>query len=344
MTGKRSCGRRRPAKRPLHSCAAAVAGLALALPAAHAGGSDPAAERSDVAWLQLVQDAARHLSYTGTIVYNHGDEVHTSTVIQSFDGTQTRERVHTLDGPPREFIRQGGEVQCLYPNLHRVVVEHGGPHAFPTFSDLVPAEVLTHYELRRDGQWRVAGRSCEVIELLPRDTMRYGYRLCVDPATGLRLKAQTIDDKSDVLEQMAFTEVRIGGVDPATLNPSWSTAGWAVVRQQSEATELQAHGWSVTPPGGFHRLAEMFRHLGHTGGAHAQSALQGVFSDGLATVSVFIEPDAPPAGDPEESQRHGSISAFSRRLGDARVTVVGEVPPSTAQSIAQSVARVPPHP
>jgi len=328
----------------LRPCFAAVASLVLALPAAPAAAGEAPAERSDVAWLQTIQEAARHLSYSGTIVYNHGDEVHTSTVVQGFDGVQTRERVHTLDGPPREFIRQGGEVQCLYPKLRRVVVEHGGPHAFPAFADMVPAEVLAHYELRRHGVGRVAGSPCAVIDLVPRDAMRYGYRLCVDPATGLRFEAQTVNDRHEVLEQMAFTNVRIGSVDPATLNPSWPTAGWTVERQQSEATELQAQGWSLTPPGGFHRLAEMVRHLGHSGAEHPRSALQAVYSDGLATVSVFIEPDAPASDDTEELQRHGSITAVSRRVGDARVTVVGEVPPTTAQSIAQSVVHVPQHP
>jgi sigma-E factor negative regulatory protein RseB len=67
-----------------------------------------------------------------------------------------------------------------------------------------------------------------------------------------------------------------------------------------------------------------------------QAALQAVYTDGLATVSVFIEPGAALA-DPEPAQRHGPSSAFMRRVGDARVTVVGEVPPTTARSIAESV-------
>jgi sigma-E factor negative regulatory protein RseB len=70
--------------------------------------------------------------------------------------------------------------------------------------------------------------------------------------------------------------------------------------------------------------------------------LQAVYSDGLATVSVFIEPGAP-AADPEPVQRRGPLSAFTRQVGDARVTVVGEVPPTTARSIADSVRFVAVH-
>jgi len=316
--------------------------LILALPAAVRAGDAtvPADARSDASWLQAIQNAARHQSFSGTIVYQRGDEVHASRVVQSYDGTESRERVLTLDGQPREFIRRGDEVQCLYPQLRRIVIEHGGVRAFPAFAEPLPADVLTHYELRREGTERVAGSMCDMVELVPRDKLRYGYRLWVEPSSGLLFKAQTLNEQGAVLEQIAFTDVHIGeAVDPALLKPSWSTAGWTVDRQQSQATELRQQGWSVTAPSGFHRLAEVMRHLVGAGDPAPRSALQAVYSDGLATVSVFIEPGAPRLSEPEESQRRGPVTAFSRQVGDARVTVVGEVPPSTAQSIAESVVR-----
>jgi len=139
--------------------------------------------------------------------------------------------------------------------------------------------------------------------------------------------------------------VRVGErVDPASLKPSWSTAGWTVDRPQSKATELRQEGWSVTAPSGFHRFAEVSRHLPGEGEAAPRVALQVVFSDGLASVSVFIEPGVPTMSEPEETQRRGPVTALSRQVGNARVTVVGEVPPATAQSIAESVVQsLPPH-
>jgi sigma-E factor negative regulatory protein RseB len=297
----------------------------------------------DAAWLQGVQDAARRQSFSGTIIYQRGEEMHASRVVQLFDGTESRERVLTLDGQQREFIRHGEEVQCLYPQLHRVVIEHGGARSFPAFAQPLPADVLNHYELRRSGTERVASRTCDVVELVPRDHLRYGYRLCVEPASGLLFKAQTLNEHGAILEQVAFTDVRVGEpVDPAQLRPSWSTAGWTVDRQQSQATELRQQGWSVTPPDGFHRLAEVMRRLIGGGDPSPRSALQAVYSDGLATVSVFIEPGAPMLDEPLESQRRGPVTAISRQVGDARVTVVGEVPPATAQSFAESVIHAPP--
>jgi sigma-E factor negative regulatory protein RseB len=338
----------RPARSVGRNCARGglAALLILALPVGVLAGEAAGGrveERSDAAWLQAIQDAAHHQSFSGTIVYQRGDEVHASRVVQSYNGVEARERVLTLDGQQREFIRQGEEVQCLYPQLRQVVVEHGGARSFPAFAEPLAADVLAHYELRREGTERVAGSMCDVVSLAPRDKMRYGYRLWVEPTSGLLFKAQTLNERGAVLEQVAFTDVHVGEpIDPAQLKPSWSTAGWTVVRQQSQATELRQQGWSVTPPSGFHRLAEVVRHLVGAGDPSPRSALQAVYSDGLATVSVFIEPGAPMVDEPEEAQRRGPVTALSRQVGNARVTVVGEVPPSTAQSIADSVVRSPP--
>ncbi|HYB51588.1 MAG TPA: MucB/RseB C-terminal domain-containing protein [Burkholderiaceae bacterium] len=326
-------------------CLAALLVLALPGIVRAADTAPPQDARSDANWLQAVQNAARHQSFSGTIVYQRGDEVHASRVVQHYDGVETRARVVTLDGQPREFIRNGDEVQCLYPHLHRIVVERGGVRAFPAFAEPLASDVLSHYALRRLGKERVAGSTCDVVELVPRDNLRYGYRLWVEPNSGLLFKAQTLNEHGAVLEQIAFTDVRVGEpVDPALLKPSWSTAGWTVDRQQAKAIELRQQGWSVTAPSGFHRLAEVVRHFSGQGDTAPRAALQAVFSDGLATVSVFIEPEARMQAEPEESQRRGPVTAFSRQVGEARVTVVGEVPPATAQSIAESVVySAPPH-
>jgi len=328
------------------ACGGLAALMLLGLPCARADG--PAGLRDahgDAALLQSIQEAALHQSFSGTIVYRRGDEMHASRVVQSLSGGESRERVLTLDGQLREFIRQGEEVQCLYPQLHRVVIEHGGMRSFPAFAAAEPADVLAHYQLERGGQERVAQRMCDVISLVPRDKMRYGYKLCVDPASGLLFKAQTLDERGELLEQVAFTDVRIGEpIDPAQLRPSWSTAGWQIERRtgESQATELSQQGWSVTPPSGFRRLVEVMRKL--IRGTEQRPALQAVYSDGLATVSVFIEPGAPPIDDAVQTQQRGPITAVSRQVGDARVTVVGEVPPSTARSFAESVVHnAPPH-
>ncbi|HEX4599303.1 MAG TPA: MucB/RseB C-terminal domain-containing protein [Burkholderiaceae bacterium] len=297
--------------------------------------SPSGASPSAIQWLRAVGTAAQRANYTGTIVYMRGDEVRSSRIVHFFDGTAPRERVLTLDGRPREFIRQGEEVQCLYPKLRRIVIEHGGPHAtFPALGQIDPNRVLEHYALTEGDMERVAGLECRMLQLGPLDSKRYGYRLCVEPRSGLLMKIKVMGDDDEVIEQVAFSDVRIGdSISASELKPSWSTAGWEVVRHPSHQIVLSRQGWSITAPDGFQILTEVERRLGDS----AQEALQAVYSDGLATVSVFIEPGAAVADQESPPQHHGPSSAFMRRVGDARVTVVGEVPPMTARSIADSV-------
>lgn len=293
--------------------------------------------RSEAQWLQAMQTAAQRVNFSGTLVYQRGTEVRASRIVHLFDGTRSHERVQMLDGVPREFIRRGDEVQCIFPDARRVVIERRpGQESFPAITNADPAVILERYTLRLGEVERVAGVECQVIHVEPKDALRYGYKLWVDRSSGLLLKAQTLNERNDVLEQMAFVDVRVGErVDRSQLKPSWSTEGWRVDRSEHRSVDLAQLGWKVVPPAGFRKMLEVARRIG-PGQSAGRSAMQVVYSDGLATVSVFIEPGAtePTA---EYAQSQGPTSAYSLRVADASVTVIGEVPPGTVKAMAQSV-------
>ncbi|MEP6608793.1 MAG: MucB/RseB C-terminal domain-containing protein [Burkholderiaceae bacterium] len=296
--------------------------------------------RTDVQWIQAVRQAAQRVNYQGTVVYQAGGAMRSSRVTHLFDGLYSHERIQTLDGKPREYIRRrseaNDEVQCLIPETRRIVIEQRKvEESFPGFSNASPEEILERYTLRLGDVERVAGIECQMLTLEPKDTARYGYRLWVDRVSGLLLRAQTLNEKREVIEQVAFSDVRIGErIDRAKLRPSWSTEGWSVERHDHRKVDLAEHGWVVPAPMGFRKTREVARRIG------ASEAMQTVFSDGLATVSVFIEPHsllAASAPAVDALQIHGPTSAYSRRVGDSLVTVVGEVPPSTVRAVAGSV-------
>jgi sigma-E factor negative regulatory protein RseB len=297
-------------------------------------GADSVETRSPEQWLQFVQQAARKLDYSGTMVYQQGSEVRMSRIVHVFDGKVSHERLQPMDGRPREFIRQADEVKCLLPESRRVVIERKTrAESFPGLAAAATSELLQQYSVRVAGRERVGGFDCQVLEIQPRQGDRYGYRLWVDRATGLLLRSQTINDRGEVLEQMAFAEVRIGGVDREQLKPSWPTEGWRVDETSHRPVDLREQGWRLVPPNGFKPLYTVRRPMA------SATALQAVYSDGLASLSVFIEPAA--ASDASEAlQRRGPINGYARRVGDSMVTVVGEIPAETARAVAQAAERV----
>lgn len=302
--------------------------LALAQPVPGAG-----------AWLGRVQLAAASSSYQGTLMVSASGVVSSSRVMHVCDGKQRYERVEALDGKPRLQLRHNDQLLTLWPASKQARFESRDPVAeFPSLSALAGPLALENYEpaiLVRD---RIAGHEADVLMLKPRDKLRYAQRLWADRDTGLLLRNDVIGPGGEVLESSAFTEVQIGGrlsADPV-LGPMKRLDGFKVVRAASERTQLDTEGWSLGKPvAGFQLVSCSKRPLADTESQLAPvQVLQSVFSDGLAHVSVFIEP--------YDAQRHpqsmgtilGATHTLSSRRGDWWFTVVGEVPMLTAQQFS----------
>lgn len=293
---------------------------------------------ADLTWLKSVSDAAQHHNFLGTIIYQRGEDVRASRVVHAFDANVLHERVLSLDGQPQEYIRDGENVYRAYPAVRRVVFDSQHVRSFPEFAEPISPDVFSHYQLIRQGIDRVAGIACQVIVLQSRDETRYGYRLCVEPRSSLMLKAQTFDEASRLVEQVAFAHIQIDiPFNPVQLKPSWDTSGWVVEHHETQTMQLERKGWTLTPPEGFHRTMQMVRKGNH--GSVERNAFQAVYSDGLATVSVFIEPGVMGSLATAQTLRQGPMTAVSRQMDDTRITVIGEVPPVTAQRFASSVRR-----
>jgi sigma-E factor negative regulatory protein RseB len=295
------------------------------------------APRNEAQWIQAARTAAVRTNYTGTIVYQAGGEMTSSRITHVFDGSKSHERIQTLDGKPREYLRKRSdsddEVHCLIPESKKILVEKRSvEESFPALSSASPDEILQRYAAKLGPVERVAGIEAQALALEPRDNLRYAYRLWLDRTTGLLLRAQTLNERREVLEQIGFSDVRIGErIDRTALKPAWATDGWSVVRSDYRKTDLARQGWIVPAPDGFRKTKEVMRRM------HEAEAMQVVFADGLATISVFIEPGSPVSEPPAEVRTHGPTSAYSRRVSEALVTVVGEVPPGTIRAVAQSV-------
>ncbi len=295
------------------------------------------AERTDpLAWLEKIAKAARQLNFTGTFVYQFGQQVETSRISHYVDQSGEYEKLQTLDGPKREIIRMNDEIYC-YDHDNRVLRKERqtGRHNFPALIPEKLSQITDFYEIKLGGQERVAGYDTQLLSLEPKDGFRYGHRLWADVATGLLLKAKRLNDRKEVLEQFTFTQLEIGAPvtrdmtrPSADVGPSWRTDSISANTAQSNT------GWIVKSfPAGFRKIVEMRRTREGTSG----SVTHMVFSDGLASVSIFIEPLSLKRRPMEGMKRHGAVNILFRTLLDQMITVVGEAPPSTILQIGNSV-------
>ena len=237
----------------------------------------------------------------------------------------------------REIVRQGDEVQFILPD-QRVVLLETRKDVSPLVTSLpsYSAELDPHYEITLQSTARVADRFAQVLEIKPRDEFRYGYVLWLDQETAMPLKSDLIDEKGAIVEQILFTEIDLLAEIPVeALAATLDTEGFTVLSApDSPLLAEQAIPWRASAvPGGF-KLS-----------VATQSPMPGseypvehlVYSDGLATVSVFIEDPKTNAEVGDGFSNLGSTNAFSLTLRGRKVTAVGEVPRQTVRTIASSL-------
>jgi sigma-E factor negative regulatory protein RseB len=304
--------------------------LVLALLGSHAD----AQEARD--WLDRMSRAVDELNYRGTFVHVLDGTAETLHIVHRNADGQSGERILSLDGAGREIVRQGARVQGIFPD-RRIVLFETRSDVSPLVSAL-PSDATNlepHYEITLGATARVADRAVQVLDIKPRDEFRYGYVLWLDQETAMPLQSQLVDDQGRVVEQILFSEIEIpADVRPDELEATLDTTGFTTLRAPESAPLAGEIPWrAAAVPGGF-RLS-----------AATQSPIAGsdtlvehlVYSDGLATVSVFIEDPDTKAEVREGFSNVGSTNAYSTTLRGRKVTAIGEVPRRTVRTIASSL-------
>ena len=297
--------------------------------------------REAQALLRTIQSAAQKLNYSGTFIYQQGNQVRTSRITHLAEGKNELEKLEVLDGQPREYIRSNDEIICYVPDTKTLLVEKRvAQDVFPAIIAANAESLAEHYTIRKGESGRIAGFDCQSLVLEPKDDLRYGYRLWAEKSTGLLLRAQTVDETGSIVEQISFTQLAIGNIDRNRVKPTFTnTRGWRV--ENAVMTQADLSSWNVKRlPPGFRRTRELKRMVSdipvQTGAVPAQREVsQIVYSDGLAAISIFIEPGT--QSRTEGSLQQGAMNVVGKRQGEFWLTIVGEVPSSAIRQVANSI-------
>ena len=307
------------------------------------GGDAPA--MGVVEWLQRMHAAARQRSYVGTFVVSvPAGNLSSARIWHVCEGDLQMERIEALSGPPRSTFRRNDQVVTFLPESKIVKREkRENLELFPNLSGMPDSSIAESYGVRMIGKDRVAGFDADVIQIEPRDALRFGYRVWSERRSGLVIKLQTTDRDSKVIEQSAFSELQLDAPVKihALTQMMGSTAGYRVEKSELERTTAQREGWALGKPvPGFRPVSSFRRPMGGDGQGYT---LQWTFSDGLATVSLFIEPYDAQRKPEEVLLALGATHTLTRRMtdkdGDWWLTAVGEVPPQTLDAFAQGLVR-----
>ncbi len=293
-----------------------------------------AESRAPHQWLDRMNNAVRQLDYEGRFIVQAGDRLDALYLVHRVDDGVEKERIVSLTGEPREIIRSDEAVACLVPGKDRHINVGRSPvdRSFSPLSGVSGEQLARSYHMKLLGRELVAGRETQPILIEPRDNFRYGYRLFIDTQTGLPLRSLMFDEARRTVSQMMFVEIKVNhAITPIERDLS----AMQLARAEGEAHamprgRLAQPAWQVVElPPGFQLNAHRRR------AAEAGELEHFIFSDGLATLSVYVQPAA---GDGLSGESHfGAAKAVGRVVKGHEVIVVGEVPLTTLRWISQRV-------
>ena len=291
-----------------------------------------AEEPSAKALLHQMNEASQHLNYELSYILIKKSSIEPLLYRHAVSNEKQLAHLVYLSGPVREVIRRGNEVSYIEPGTEPFTIESGNMVApvIPMLNNDI--DILNeYYDFVKVGRAREAGTTTQVLRVVPKDGLRYSYVLWVDENTNLPLRADLLDRDGEILEQYRTISYVVNdkiaeamaGLNNAQL-PKVLSLPDGVVGESD---------WRVSwIPDGF-EAKELNRYPMATTNKMVESQM---FSDGLFSFSVYIS-------DRDEHSLKGQLVRQGRRTlhslvsGDNEISVVGDIPPATAQRIAQSV-------
>ena len=302
---------------------------------------------ADDAWLMLQKTAyaARELNYQGVFSYQNGKQTRSVQITHMNRDGQEMTRNLVLDAKlqsklSREVFSQGNDILIVSPknesnNTSTVVIEkRRGQNLFPAMLPTDLQVLKTSYTTRISATEMVAGRGTQVIELIANDNYRYSYKIWSDAEFGLLLKMTLIDSNKQTLEQFEFTQLSmLNSRDVNWFQPKIDVKKNYVTDVSAPVNHVDTNWIVAELPTGYMKVDHVVLNLpGKT-----VPVDQMIFSDGIASVSLFIESISKAVRPKTGHMVIGSTNICANVIDGYQITVVGEVPAATVLQIAKAV-------
>jgi sigma-E factor negative regulatory protein RseB len=289
-------------------------------------------------WIEKMSDSMRNLSYQGEFVYLHENQLESMSILHIKDESGEREKLLSLNGEAREVIRDNKNLTCIWPGSRKVVVDNARQKKYsPLFVPEDIAKLSKYYNMNLADGDRVAGQDSVIVHIKPKDQLRYGLKLWINAGNGLLLKSNLINELGEVVEVVMFTSLEELGKNDQMLSitmPELDDSFSLIQYHSGDASgnlEVDMTWHFSNLPEGYWQESAVKRKI-------ADSDLfiqQLIYTDGLASLSVFIEKQTLQAVQGETSM--GAVNGFIRILNNYSVTAIGAVPALTVRRMAESV-------
>ncbi|OBT17347.1 sigma-E factor regulatory protein RseB [Vibrio sp. UCD-FRSSP16_10] len=313
--------------------ASACALLSLATsPLALADDSALVDENSAEALIHKMSQASDTLNYEISYVLIRKSSIEPLVYRQANDNNTLFAQLMYLSGPVREVIRRGNQVSYIEPGIDPfTIVSDKMVAPLMPMLEVNPDRLTANYDFVKVGRAREAGAPSDVVRVVPKDGQRYSYIVWIDEASSLPLRADLIDRDGEILEQYRTVSYSVTDhLVPIMKGLEQATLPDVVTLPDSSVDEISWNaGWM--PKGFVSKKMQSHPLLGSDRVVESQ-----IYSDGLFQFSIYVAPEDD-LSLKRQLVRQGRRTLQSAVVHKHEVIVVGDIPPTTAQRILQSV-------
>ena len=294
-------------------------------------------------WIMKINKASAEVNFAGTFIYVHDGRIEAMEVVRRVTDGMMQERLYSLHGEAREVIRDKNRVWCFMPDQQMGVYDHRqmSESGFPRILPGNVAELSKNYHFKEGKEARIANRLAHQLYILPNDHYRYGYTLWADKESGLVLRSDMTDEKEEIIEQYMFVNVDIGGpISDVQLQATSNKDEfeWFGDFKSPMSTPLESSDWRVNQMPDGYRLSKHIRRVSPTEAGEVEHL---VYTDGLATLSVFINEAKEGQSGLGGLSRMGAVHVYRDTVNYHNITVIGEVPARTVELVASGIVYQP---
>lgn len=287
-----------------------------------------------------MSNAMKSLNYQGTVVFLKNGKLEAMKYFHAVSNGTEQERLQSLNSPLREIIRNADLVSCHFMTSQQMIIDYR-PFERSFLLDMPKNIDLSaeDYSFELVGQENIALLPAYVIALKPKDNFRYQRKIWIEKTHFLPLKVVMYDFLGQSLEQLVFTDLEVKDSIPISNDKLLSSVPAALQSKNSILPgAANGKGSQDKPPFVAAEMPHGFQQIFYNRSrVHNSEQLVDhmVLSDGFSSVSIYMENKntTMQAG----LRSVGAVNSFSRSIGDYELTVMGEVPASTVQKIADGI-------
>ncbi|MFV0574988.1 MAG: sigma-E factor regulatory protein RseB [Vibrio sp.] len=285
------------------------------------------------ALLHKMSEASQTLNYELSYILVRKNSIEPLLYRHAVENDQKLAHLMYLSGPIREVIRRGDEVSYIEPGIDPFSIRSGNMVAplIPLINSDI-SQLSQLYDFVKIGRSREAGAACQVVRVVPKDGQRYSYIVWIDERSNLPLRADLVERNGEILEQYRTVSYAVDD-HIASMMEGLENAKLPAVLSLPKPQDTKTD-WKVTwVPNGF-EPNELNRYRMSVTGTVVESQL---YSDGLFNFSIYVSEETKRADSKALVYRQGRRTLQTFVKDSKEISVIGDIPPSTAKRIAESV-------